>query len=255
MVVRFALDEKLETLILLHEEAFTEIGGAPPRMTYDNMTTVGRHVGPGEVWLKCHHGYGCMETPGTPGCKGCACEKCVCETDEYCCTDEWDGKCAWACKAICGGCVPCTDCGEPGPEEGLPDAPDAPDDAEVSDVPTAEVVEAPPGGEDAAGDSPAAPDESATADSPVADGPADVESALPDSGPSGDAPPEAAGDTSPEPIGDPGGASGEPTRLDAGARGGGACSPIEGVPTGWTTCVLLVLAMGSAGCARLRRRC
>jgi len=51
MVVRFALDEKLETLILLHEEAFTEIGGAPPRMTYDNMTTVGRHVGPGEVWL------------------------------------------------------------------------------------------------------------------------------------------------------------------------------------------------------------
>jgi transposase len=51
LVVRFALDEKLETLIALHEEAFGVLGAVPRRMTYDNMTTVGRHVGPGEVQL------------------------------------------------------------------------------------------------------------------------------------------------------------------------------------------------------------
>jgi transposase len=51
MVVRFALDEKLDTLIRLHEEAFAEIGGIPELMTYDNMTTVGRHVGRDEVWI------------------------------------------------------------------------------------------------------------------------------------------------------------------------------------------------------------
>jgi len=47
MVLRFALDERLETLVALHEEAFSLLGGAPPLMSYDNMTTVGRHVGPG----------------------------------------------------------------------------------------------------------------------------------------------------------------------------------------------------------------
>lgn len=51
MVVRFALDEVLETLIALHEEAFADIGAIPATMTYDNMTTVGRHLGPGKVWL------------------------------------------------------------------------------------------------------------------------------------------------------------------------------------------------------------
>lgn len=51
MVLRFALDEKLETLIALHEEAFSLLGGALALMTYDNMTTVGRHVGLGEVAL------------------------------------------------------------------------------------------------------------------------------------------------------------------------------------------------------------
>ena len=51
MVVRFALDETLETLVALHEEAFAGIGAVPGLMTYDNMTTVGRHIGPGEVWL------------------------------------------------------------------------------------------------------------------------------------------------------------------------------------------------------------
>lgn len=51
MVVRYALDEKLETLVAMHEEAFTDLGAVPATITYDNMTTVGRHVGPGEIWL------------------------------------------------------------------------------------------------------------------------------------------------------------------------------------------------------------
>lgn len=49
--LQFRLDEKLETLIELHEEAFRELDGVPMLMTYDNMTTVGRHVGPGEIRL------------------------------------------------------------------------------------------------------------------------------------------------------------------------------------------------------------
>jgi len=44
MVVRFTFDEKLETLVRLHDEAFALIGAIPLLMTYDNMTTVGRHV-------------------------------------------------------------------------------------------------------------------------------------------------------------------------------------------------------------------
>ncbi|MFP5501958.1 MAG: IS21 family transposase [Candidatus Sericytochromatia bacterium] len=51
MVVRYALDEKLDTLTAMHEEAFSDIGAVPATVTYDNMTTVGRHLGPGEVWI------------------------------------------------------------------------------------------------------------------------------------------------------------------------------------------------------------
>jgi transposase len=49
--LRFTLDETLETLLPLHDEAFEDIEAIPPLMTYDNMTTVGRHVGPDEVWI------------------------------------------------------------------------------------------------------------------------------------------------------------------------------------------------------------
>lgn len=51
MVVRFALDETLETLVALHETAFAIIGAVAALLSYDNMTTVGRHIGPGEVWI------------------------------------------------------------------------------------------------------------------------------------------------------------------------------------------------------------
>lgn len=51
MFIRFRLDEKLETLIALHDEAFAALGGVPVLMTYDNMTTVGRHVGPDQIKL------------------------------------------------------------------------------------------------------------------------------------------------------------------------------------------------------------
>ncbi len=51
MFLRFTLNEKLETTIALHEEAFADVGAVPVKMTYDNMMTVGRHVGPGDVWI------------------------------------------------------------------------------------------------------------------------------------------------------------------------------------------------------------
>ena len=51
MVLRMAQDETLETLLRLHDEAFDELGGVVKLMTYDNMTTVGRHVGPDEIKL------------------------------------------------------------------------------------------------------------------------------------------------------------------------------------------------------------
>jgi transposase len=40
-----------ESVIRLHEEAFHELGAVPEIMTYDNMTTVGRHTGKGKVWI------------------------------------------------------------------------------------------------------------------------------------------------------------------------------------------------------------
>ncbi len=51
MFVRFALDETLETVIVMHEQAFELLDGTAVTMTYDNMMTVGRHIGPNEIWL------------------------------------------------------------------------------------------------------------------------------------------------------------------------------------------------------------
>jgi len=44
-------DQTLESVIKLHEMAFQELGAVPVTMTYDNMTTVGRHTGPSEIWI------------------------------------------------------------------------------------------------------------------------------------------------------------------------------------------------------------
>jgi transposase len=49
--IRMALDQKIETLLALHDEAFAQLGGIPCLMTYDNMTTVGRHISKDEVWI------------------------------------------------------------------------------------------------------------------------------------------------------------------------------------------------------------
>jgi len=44
-------DETLDNVMALHKQAFEEVGKVPHTMTYDNMTTVGRHTGPSEVWI------------------------------------------------------------------------------------------------------------------------------------------------------------------------------------------------------------
>ena len=45
---------------------------------------------------------GCKAQQG-PGCPMCACEKCVCKLDSYCCSVQWDVTCANLCKT-CGAC-------------------------------------------------------------------------------------------------------------------------------------------------------
>lgn len=47
----FFSNETMERVVSLHEAAFKELGAVPEIITYDNMTTVGMHVGPGEVWI------------------------------------------------------------------------------------------------------------------------------------------------------------------------------------------------------------
>lgn len=51
LFIRYFPDETIERVIQLHEEAFQELGRVPHSMTYDNMTTVGRHTGPAKVWI------------------------------------------------------------------------------------------------------------------------------------------------------------------------------------------------------------
>jgi transposase len=51
LFVRFALHSDLATIRRLHLEALEHIGGVPARINYDNMTTVGQHRGPQEIWL------------------------------------------------------------------------------------------------------------------------------------------------------------------------------------------------------------
>lgn len=49
--MHFSLDETIESVIKLHEGALKELGGVPATITYDNMTTVGMHKGPGDIWI------------------------------------------------------------------------------------------------------------------------------------------------------------------------------------------------------------
>ncbi len=51
LFIRHFLDETLENVISLHEQAFQELGAVPKIMTYDNMTTVGWHRGPNNIWI------------------------------------------------------------------------------------------------------------------------------------------------------------------------------------------------------------
>jgi transposase len=72
--LRFATNEQLETLVSLHDQAFEELSAVPVCMTYDNMTTVGRHIEPGKIWINPRFAswassYGfdiVLTTPGNP---------------------------------------------------------------------------------------------------------------------------------------------------------------------------------------------
>ncbi len=59
---------------------------------------------------KCVPAFGCATT-SSPGCEGCKCLDCVCESYPSCCSSAWDAGCAFACEQLCGGCEPCVaDC-------------------------------------------------------------------------------------------------------------------------------------------------
>ena len=49
---------------------------------------------------------GCSESP-FPGCDGCACESCVCDSDPFCCMNAWDASCVALCAGDCKGCSTC----------------------------------------------------------------------------------------------------------------------------------------------------
>jgi len=51
LFIRHFTNETIESVIRLHEEAFAEINAVPQKITYDNMTTVGRYTGTGKVWI------------------------------------------------------------------------------------------------------------------------------------------------------------------------------------------------------------
>jgi len=51
LYMHFFLDETIDSVIKLHEQAFKELEAVPATITYDNMTTVGFHKGPGTVWI------------------------------------------------------------------------------------------------------------------------------------------------------------------------------------------------------------
>ncbi len=51
LYLNFFTDETIQSVIALHEQAFNKIDAVPETITYDNMTTVGMHVGPGKVQL------------------------------------------------------------------------------------------------------------------------------------------------------------------------------------------------------------
>lgn len=79
LYVRFVVDETLETLQRLHEEALLDIGAVPQKLTYDNMTTVGCHRGPDDVWINPRfeawartYGFDIeILPPGRPNLHGC----------------------------------------------------------------------------------------------------------------------------------------------------------------------------------------
>jgi len=90
---------------------------------------------------KCTYGFGCEQT-AYPGCGGCACEKCVCDQDSYCCTEKWDWKCTHTCQHECGGCLPCQgdECSPLPDSSGPPEVVEGPDPVEETEA--VELVEA-----------------------------------------------------------------------------------------------------------------
>ena len=79
----------------------------------------------------CHQGLGCV-TSIDPGCGGCTCEACVCQTYPACCTIDWANYCVFECIEECGGCAPPETCGD-GLCEGVENCMSCPEDCLCGD--------------------------------------------------------------------------------------------------------------------------
>lgn len=112
LFVRFVLDETLETITALHEQAFADVGAVPRKQTYDNMTTVGRHIGPGQVWINPRFEAWAAPykfdivilPPGKPNLHGCVerpfhyIENNFLAGREFADLDDLNQKAAWWCR-------------------------------------------------------------------------------------------------------------------------------------------------------------
>ncbi len=58
----------------------------------------------------------CCAVQDVPGCGDKACQECVCDVDEACCSGEWDGTCQEIARDECSIDCPCNDCCESQPD-------------------------------------------------------------------------------------------------------------------------------------------
>ncbi len=101
----------------LVEDEPTAAGAAP------GLQLVAYHVPSGNERIRVRTlGNGCCDPTGfNPGCLDAEVEACVCASDPFCCTTDWDGLCVSGVELGCGTCS-CCEVGGPGC--GAPDVQD-----------------------------------------------------------------------------------------------------------------------------------
>jgi hypothetical protein len=90
--------------------------GDPPSTSTGGASSTGGATGADGDGTNVPSSGDCCEANGTPGCDDAGLETCVCASDDYCCSNEWDDVCVGGIEKF--GCGSCTDeetGDEPGP--------------------------------------------------------------------------------------------------------------------------------------------